>query len=186
VLASLWWTKVFARSGCTGPRATGLLDAQGAAFNDLTLESLFCGVSLLGSDHLDEAKATRLLGVRIKHDLALLNIAILLKETSHLRLSETGVDASNKQVGAWVDSTVILGSTAVLLGCTGRNELIVFQGSEISLPVTITTFSRGSRTTRSSTTRAFPAGVWARRGATVTLITWSLVYAFEDKSVFAL
>jgi hypothetical protein len=46
------------------------------------LETLLGSVGLISSNHLDETKATGLLGVWIKHDLALLDITIFLEETS--------------------------------------------------------------------------------------------------------
>jgi hypothetical protein len=48
--------------------------------------------------------------------LALLNFSVLLEETRDLLLSETGVDTGDEQVGAWVDSAIILGSTTIILG----------------------------------------------------------------------
>jgi len=51
----------------------------------------------------------------IKHDLALLDITIFLEETGNLCLGETGMDAGNKQVGAWVDCAIIWRSTAFVL-----------------------------------------------------------------------
>jgi len=119
MLASLWWTEVLAGGWCTWAGTTSLLNAQGSTFNKLTLESLLGSISLLSSDHLHEAEATRFLGVRVKHDLALLDITVLLKETSDLGLVETRVDAGDEEVGAWVDSTVILRRrTAIVLGAT--------------------------------------------------------------------
>jgi hypothetical protein len=67
---------------------------------DFTLKTLLGGVSLIRCDHLDKAKATRLLCVRITHDVALLHLAILLKETRHFLFRERGVDARDEEVGA--------------------------------------------------------------------------------------
>jgi hypothetical protein len=114
MLASLWWSKVLARCRSTRTGTTSLLDAQGSALNDFTLETLLGGISLLSSDHLDEAKATRLLGVGIKHDLALLDITVFLKETSDLLLRETRMDTSDEEVGSRVDCTIILGRRATV------------------------------------------------------------------------
>jgi hypothetical protein len=118
MLASLWWTKVLARGWGTRAGTTSLLDAQGSTFNDLTLKTILGSISLLSSDHLDEAKATRLLGMGIKHDLAFLNIAVFLEETSDLLLGETRVDTGDEEVGAWVDCAVILGRATLILGRT--------------------------------------------------------------------
>ena len=116
-LASLRWTKVLARGGGTRSRATSLLDAQGTAFNDLTLKAFLGRIGLLSSDHLDEAKATGLLGMGIKHDLALLNLTILFEQASDFSLRETWVNAGDEQVRAWIDSTITLGRwAAIILG----------------------------------------------------------------------
>lgn len=66
----------------------------------LALEALLGGVSLGRGDHLDEAKAARLLGVGIAHDVTLLDLAILLEETRDLVLGEGRVNARDKEVGA--------------------------------------------------------------------------------------
>jgi hypothetical protein len=116
MLASLWWTKVLARSWGARAGTTSLLDAQGSTFNDFTLKTILGGISLLSSDHLDEAKATRLLGMGIKHDLAFFNIAVFLEETSDLLLGKARVDAGDEEVGARVDCTVILGRAALIFG----------------------------------------------------------------------
>ena len=117
MLASLWWTKVLARCGSTRARTTSLLNAQSATLDNLTLKTFLGSISLLGGDHFDETEATRFFGVRVKHDLAFLNFTILLEEASNFSLGETRMDASNKKVGARIDSTVILGRwTTVILG----------------------------------------------------------------------
>ena len=115
-LASLWWTKVFAWSGSARAGAASLLDAQGATFNDLTLKTFFGSVGLLSGNHLHETEATRLLGMGIKHDLALLDITVFLKETRNLALGETRMDAGNEQIGARVDSAIILRRATIILG----------------------------------------------------------------------
>ena len=116
MLASLGWAKVFAWGWGTWSGTTSLFDTQGSAFDDLTLKTLLCGISLLSSDHLDETKATRLLGMRIKHDLALLDVTILLEETSDFRFRKTWVNTSDEKVGAWIDCAVILRSATIILG----------------------------------------------------------------------
>lgn len=83
---TLGWAKVLSWSRSTRTRASSLFDAQGAALNDLTLKTFLGRIGLLSSHHLDKAKTTRLLGMRVKHDLALFNIAILFKVASHLGL----------------------------------------------------------------------------------------------------
>jgi len=118
-LASLWWTKVLARGWCTRTGTTGLLNAQGSTLNDLTLKSLLGSVGLLSSDHLYETEATGLFGVRIKHDLAFLDVTILLEETSDFLLVEARVDASDKEVGAWVDRAIILSRRTTTTSAVG-------------------------------------------------------------------
>lgn len=116
-LTTLGRTKVLARGGRTGSGTTGLLNAESAALDDLALETILGGVGHVGSDHLDEAEATRLPGVGVLHDLALLDLAILLEEAGDLGLLETGVDAGDEEVGAGVDGTiVILVVVVVVLG----------------------------------------------------------------------
>lgn len=63
---------------------------------------------MLSSVHVDETKATRLLGVGIKHDRAVLHVAVFLKETRDVRLSQTGVNASDEKVGTSVASSFLL------------------------------------------------------------------------------
>lgn len=115
MLASLRWTKVLARGWGTRSGTTSLLDAQGTALNDLALKTILGSIGLLSGHHLDEAKATRLLGMGIKHDLALLDITVFLEETSNLLLRKARVDTSDEEVGAWVDCTIILRGTALAL-----------------------------------------------------------------------
>ena len=107
MLTSLWWSKVLSWSWGAWAGAASLLDAQGAALDNLTLEALLGGIGLLSGNHLDESEATGLLGVWVKHDLALLNLTVLLEKTSDLSLGETWVDTSNKQVRSWVGGTIV-------------------------------------------------------------------------------
>lgn len=67
-LTALGGSEVLARSRGTRTTATGLLDAEGAALDDLALEAFLGSIGLVGSGHVDEAKATGLLGVRVEHD----------------------------------------------------------------------------------------------------------------------
>ena len=111
VLTSLWWSKVLSWSWGTWTGAASLLDTQSAAFNDLTLKTLLGSIGLLAGNHLDESKTTGLLGVWVKHDLALLNLTVLLEKTSDFGLGETWVNTSHEQVRPWVDSAIILTAT---------------------------------------------------------------------------
>jgi hypothetical protein len=134
LLTSLWWTKVFAWSRGTWAGSTGLFNAQSASLNNLSLKAFLSGISLLGSDHLDEAEATGLLGVWVKHDLALLDVTVLLKETSDLLLGKAWVNSGNKEVGTWVNGTIIIGWSAAtttwttdcksdMRSCKGKSRL---------------------------------------------------------------
>jgi hypothetical protein len=113
----------------------------------------------------------------IKHDLTLLDITILLEETSNLLLRQTRMDASDEEVGAWVDSAIILRSTTITLGRTTKMLEYVEQKRSSCIPrLSVTIASRGGRATR-STSRAVVATGWARRCAAITFITGSLVCA---------
>lgn len=68
----------------------------------LALETLLGSISLLRRDHLDEAEAARLLSVGIAHDVALLDLAVLLEQPRDVLLGERGVNARHEQVGARV------------------------------------------------------------------------------------
>jgi hypothetical protein len=160
VIFSLWWTEVLARGWGTRSGATSLLDAQGATLDNLTLKTLLGGISLISSDHLYETETTRLLGMGVKHDLALLNITVFLEETSNLLLRQTRMDTGDEQVGTWVDGAIILRSTTITLGRTTRLDMAVAVG-------------RGRST--GSTSRAVVTTGWSRGCAAVTLVTGSLV-----------
>ena len=82
------------------------------------MEALLGGVGLVRCDHLDEAEATRLLGVGVTHDLALLDLAVLLKEARNLLLGQTGMNAGDEQVRSGVDGTIIITAlaAAIVLG----------------------------------------------------------------------
>lgn len=102
MLTTLGRAVVLARSGSTGTGTAGLLDAQSPALVDLALQALLGSVCLIRGNHLDETEATRLLGMRVAHDVALLDLAILLEQTCDLILGQGGVDASDEEVGALV------------------------------------------------------------------------------------
>lgn len=102
-VVTLGGTEVFARSRGSRTSASRLLDAESPALVDLALKSVLCCVRILGADHLHESKATALAGVRVTHDVALLDSAMLLEENGDLFLGQARVDASDEQVGAFVD-----------------------------------------------------------------------------------
>jgi hypothetical protein len=78
-LTTLGRAKVFAGSRGARALSPSLLNAQRAAFVHFTLEGFFRSIGLFSGDHLDEAKATGLFGMRVKHDGTLLHIAIFLE-----------------------------------------------------------------------------------------------------------
>jgi hypothetical protein len=100
--------EVFARSWGSGTSTTGLLDAQGAALDLFALQTLLGSFGLVGSNHLHEAKASGLFGVRVTHDLALFNVAVLLEHFRNLGLTKARVDACDKEIRAGIDGTVVI------------------------------------------------------------------------------
>lgn len=106
-LTALGRAVVLARSGSTRAGTTGLLDAQGPALVDFTLETLLGSIGLVRGNHLDEAKAARLFGVRVAHDVALLDLAILLEQTCDFLLAQTGMDTGDEEVGARVAAAIL-------------------------------------------------------------------------------
>lgn len=98
LLTSLRRAKILARGRRAGASSASLLNAQSSALNFLALQTLLGGLSLIRGDHLDESKSTRFLGVRVAHDLALLNVTIFLKHLGDLSLRQTRVNASHEEV----------------------------------------------------------------------------------------
>jgi hypothetical protein len=188
LLTSLGRAKVLAGSGSTRTRTTGLLNAQGSAFNDLTLKTLLGGISLLSSDHLDEAEATGLLGVGIEHNLALLDIAILLKETSDLLLREARMDTCHEEVGSRVDGSIIRGgATIVLRGTTERvlGDFLCERQRGVYLPAVGMAITTGrGRTASSMGTLIATSRAWGCAAITLTLIARAVVYASRFKVSF--
>jgi hypothetical protein len=168
---SLWWTKVLARSWGTRTGATGLFNAQSTTFDNLSLETLLGGISLFGSDHFDEAEATRLLGMGIKHNLTFFDVAILLEETGNFGFGETRMDTGDEKVGSGVDSAIILRRTTLIL----RRTAVI----NMTIPVWR---CRSTRTT--SGTVVATSG--ARRCTALTLITRSLVFVTSSILVFVI
>ena len=61
----------------------------------------------------------------VLHDLALLNVTILLEEAGDLLLAQAGVNASDEEVGAGVDGTIIvLGATMMVLLGRGAVRMV--------------------------------------------------------------
>jgi hypothetical protein len=116
-LTTLGRAVVLARGGSTRAGTASFLDAQSPALMNFTLKALLGSISLVRRVHEDESKATRLLRVRITHDVALVYSAILLEQTGNFLLGETGVDACDEQVRTGVTAAVLFaipgGRTAV-------------------------------------------------------------------------
>jgi hypothetical protein len=84
------------------PRAAGDLYGKSSALVVLTLQAAHGSVSLVGGAHLDEAKASRVLGMGVPHDLALLDDAVDSKQILEVLVADAGMDACHEQVGAGV------------------------------------------------------------------------------------
>lgn len=119
-------TKVFARRRGTRAAAARLLNAEGAALDHLTLETFLGSVGLLTSGHVDETEATRLLGVGVHHDGAVLDVAILLEKARNIGLGQTRVDTSHEQVG-----TSVLGALLIFFL---RGQMGLAQGTRTAEP----------------------------------------------------
>lgn len=102
LLTTLGRSKVLSGSWSTWSASASLLNAQGTTFVDLTLESVLGGIGLVALGKVDEAEATRLLGVWVQHDVALDDFTVLAKETGDVLLSELWVDAGDEKIGAGV------------------------------------------------------------------------------------
>lgn len=116
MLTTFWRTEIFAWSRGSGTAATSLFDAQRASLDDLALQTLLGGISLLGSRHLHEPKSARLLSVRVDHDRAALHVAIFLEQTRKVRLSQARMDAGHEQVRSSVDGSIIVVLGAAVTG----------------------------------------------------------------------
>lgn len=119
-------TEVFARGRGTRAAAARLLNAKGAALDHLTLETFLGSVGLLTSGHVDETETTRLLGVGVQHDGAVLDVTILLEQARNIGLGQTRVDTSHEQVGAGV-----LGALLIFFL---RGQMGLAQGSRTAEP----------------------------------------------------
>ncbi len=108
LLTSLGWAEVLAGSRSAWLAAAGFLNAESTALHLFTLKPVFGSISLIRSHHLDKAKATRLLGVRIQHDRTVFNVAVLLEHTCNVDFRERRVNASDKEVRARVDCTFVI------------------------------------------------------------------------------
>jgi len=75
---------------------------------DFALKTFLGGISHVRRHHLNEAEATGLPSVRVAHDIALLDVAILLEQTSDLVLSKARMDSGDEEVRAGVARVVVL------------------------------------------------------------------------------
>jgi len=105
------------------------------------LKALLGSISLLESRHLDETEPTRLLGVGVKHNLALLDFSVFGKETHNVVLGKTWVDTSHKEVGTGVSSSIRGATIAAAVAATVRRV-----GHVIASRTTIITLSTGTIT----------------------------------------
>jgi hypothetical protein len=108
----------------------------------------------------------------VAHDVALLDIAILFKETRDFILSERGVDAGDEQIRARVAALVVVvpalwwrATASMLKAVPSRKE----DRSSINLPAIATT-GRGTAVTRSVV-----ATVSTRRPAAIAFVAARLV-----------
>jgi hypothetical protein len=60
--------------------------------------------------------------VRVAHDVALLNLAVLLEETRNLFFAERWVDAGDEEVGARVAALIVFVVAAVWGRATRRRQ----------------------------------------------------------------
>jgi phage tail sheath gpL-like len=63
--------------------------------------------------------------VRVKHDLALLNLTVLSEETHNVVLSETRVDSSDEKVGSGVGGTITISVTTAVTTTLGRVRHVI-------------------------------------------------------------
>jgi hypothetical protein len=110
----LGWSMVFAWSRSAGTVASGLLDAQCAAFKVGSMQAFNGGLSLLRASEFDEAKTARVIRMRITHDVSVRNLTILLECAHKLVVSDARGDTSDEEVRAWVFGASVRHITAVV------------------------------------------------------------------------
>lgn len=119
IQTTLGRSKVFAGSRSARLGTTSLLDAQGAAFVLLALQTILGCIGLFRRCHLDEAKATALASVWVTHDVALLDHTVLFKKTRDLLLGETRVDAGHEEIRSGVGGLLVI---VLLVAVAGRGK----------------------------------------------------------------
>lgn len=125
MLTALGRAEILARRGSARARATSLLNAQGPALVYFTLEAFFSSISLFGGNHLDETKSARLAGVRVAHDVALLNFTIFLKEARNLLFGQVRVYSGHEKVGSRVTGGLLVFDRCARLGRGTAAKLLV-------------------------------------------------------------
>lgn len=68
--------------------------------------------------------------MRVNHDGAVINVAILLEKTRDVGFGQTRVNTSNEKVGTGVGSTLFI--VKLLAGVNGATELSFVSASQIS------------------------------------------------------
>jgi hypothetical protein len=124
--------EVFARGRGSRAGAPRLLDAEGPALVDLALQSVLGRIRILGSNHLDEAEATALAGVRVTHDVALLDSAVLLEENGDLLLGKARVDTSDEEVGAFVHVARVAAARGLTLGAVALTAAVLARRGNVT------------------------------------------------------
>jgi hypothetical protein len=108
---------------------------------NLALQTLLGSVCLVRGNHLDETEATRLLGVRVAHDVALLDLTILLEQTCDLILGQRRVNASDEEVGALVAALFRLTVARLRRRATAVTVVAAVGGGTAGARVVITTLT---------------------------------------------
>jgi hypothetical protein len=93
---------ILAWSGSAGAIAARLLNAQSTTFEVGSVQAFDGSLSLLSASKLDKAKSTGVVGVRIAHNVGILDVAKFLEGSDEILISDAGSDASDEEVGARV------------------------------------------------------------------------------------
>lgn len=96
----LWRAVIFAWGGRARTISASLLDAQCAALEIGAVELSNGCFGLLGGSKFDEAKATRVVRVRIAHDVSILDLSKLFESMDELVIANARGNASDEEVGA--------------------------------------------------------------------------------------
>jgi hypothetical protein len=146
------------------------------------LQGFLCRIGLSGSHHLDEPEATALTSVRVTHDVALLDLAVFLKQTRDFIFGKTRVDAGHEKVGAGIGSILVIIAAfrwwciVAGAGISERYSLLIMT-PKVCIPVTTTT--HGLITDPGvSITFAFTFALGRSRAITSGIIAVSIAVAF--------